>query len=300
MTGSFIDDLKDIPGFNSFSTKTKDRGLVTAEEADAGIFEDDEPKTDNRPTFPCESCAGTGYYRGVGIHQEKTQCFACKGRGYFYTSYGDRMKARQKAAQKKADVLSDKKSDFDQEYPGLIEGLRALTGWNSFAASLVEQYDARGSLSERQAAAGLAQVAKAAEREAHRAIEREKRNVTVDASRLHSLFDKAKQSGLKKPGLWFGDIKLSLASETSANAGAIYVKKGDSYLGKVMGGVFKPVYGVDASVGELLLSVAAEPEEKLREIGKQTNRCCCCGRTLTDPASVAAGIGPICAENWGV
>lgn len=287
MSGSFIDDLRDIPGLNDFDAPSANPHKQIAKE-------------DERERFPCEACAGTGRYLGARVHQEKAHCFACKGKGYFFKSYGDRMKARQQAAARKATALSNQKADFDQAYPGLIEGLRSLSSWNEFAASLVNQYEAKGSLSDKQAEAGLRQVAKAAERDAKRAIEREKKNVAMDASRLHSLFEKAKASGLKHPGLWFGEVKLSLASTTSANAGAIYVKIGDAYQGKVVDGVFKPVWGADASVGDLLLSVAENPAEKLREIGKQTNRCCCCGRTLTDPVSVANGIGPICAENWGV
>ena len=32
--------------------------------------------------------------------------------------------------------------------------------------------------------------------------------------------------------------------------------------------------------------------------GRLTGRCVCCGRTLTNPDSVAAGIGPICAQHF--
>jgi hypothetical protein len=299
MSGSFIDDLSDIPGLNNLNARSSSTGINFLN-AQVDDLEEREPKIDTRPTFPCESCAGTGFYRGVRVHQEKSQCFACKGRGFFYQSYGDRMKSRQKAAAKKQSILSDKQADFDQQYPGLIDGLRKLIEWNGFARSLVEQYDAKGSLSDKQAVAGLGQIEKAAARDAARAAEKESRKVAVDASNIKALFDKALASGIQKPGLWFGDIKLSLAGASSANAGAIYVKKGDSYQGKITGGKFLPVYGADASIGELLLTVAGNPAEELRRIGKTTNRCCCCGRTLTDPVSVANGIGPICAENWGV
>jgi hypothetical protein len=33
--------------------------------------------------------------------------------------------------------------------------------------------------------------------------------------------------------------------------------------------------------------------------GRATGNCSCCGRELTDPASIAAGIGPVCAEKYG-
>ena len=41
--------------------------------------------------------------------------------------------------------------------------------------------------------------------------------------------------------------------------------------------------------------------EEAKEYGKLTGSCCNCGRELTNPDSVAQGIGPICAgkDYWG-
>lgn len=33
-------------------------------------------------------------------------------------------------------------------------------------------------------------------------------------------------------------------------------------------------------------------------IGKKIGYCCCCGAMLTDPNSIAAGIGPVCAKKY--
>lgn len=33
---------------------------------------------------------------------------------------------------------------------------------------------------------------------------------------------------------------------------------------------------------------------------KVTSQCCVCGRSLTDPASILSGIGPVCADNTGI
>jgi len=38
--------------------------------------------------------------------------------------------------------------------------------------------------------------------------------------------------------------------------------------------------------------------ERAAEFGQQTGVCCMCGRDLTDPESVAAGIGPICSGKF--
>ncbi len=31
--------------------------------------------------YPCGQCGGTGLYAGVRVHQEKSNCFACRGKG---------------------------------------------------------------------------------------------------------------------------------------------------------------------------------------------------------------------------
>lgn len=46
-----------------------------------------------------------------------------------------------------------------------------------------------------------------------------------------------------------------------------------------------------------------KPEMRLKlddakNFGHRTGRCCCCGRTLTNPVSIENGIGPICAERY--
>lgn len=44
--------------------------------------------------------------------------------------------------------------------------------------------------------------------------------------------------------------------------------------------------------------VDAGPEEALAEYGHRVGRCGVCNRTLTDPDSIALGIGPICRARW--
>lgn len=55
-----------------------------------------------------------------------------------------------------------------------------------------------------------------------------------------------------------------------------------------------PVRG--ARKGEVLDAIrAAGPLEAMKAYGREIGECGHCGRTLTDPASIAAGIGPVCA-----
>lgn len=288
---SFIDDLRE-DGL-AVDDLTKTTGST-------------KPKKE-RPTFPCESCRGTGKYQGVRVHQHEEKCFACKGKGYFYTSYADRQAARVNSRARKAAKLLTEQNEFHAEHPGFIDRVKAeLLPWNEFATKLVEEFERKASLSPKQIAALQSALDKNAERQAARAAAKAAETKAladnpVDTSAIRALFDVPKANGLKRVGLWYGPLKISEAKETSSNAGALYVKTGDTYLGKIVGSTFHPAWGVkQADVLPQLLKIAANPAEELRIMGKETGICCCCGRELTDPESIAAGIGPICATNWGL
>lgn len=55
---------------------------------------------------------------------------------------------------------------------------------------------------------------------------------------------------------------------------------------------------VDEGFRGLLDALLADPKAAAVEYGHRTGSCCVCGRTLTDPESVAAGIGPVCASKF--
>lgn len=55
---------------------------------------------------------------------------------------------------------------------------------------------------------------------------------------------------------------------------------------------------VDDDKRSLLEALLADPKAAAIEYGHRTGSCCVCGRTLTNPESVAAGIGPICAGRF--
>lgn len=50
---------------------------------------------------------------------------------------------------------------------------------------------------------------------------------------------------------------------------------------------------------EAIATVARDPLAAAIAHGRLTGHCAICGRLLVDPASVARGIGPICAEKFG-
>ena len=48
----------------------------------------------------------------------------------------------------------------------------------------------------------------------------------------------------------------------------------------------------------VLLAISVDPAAASRRYGRELGVCGVCGRTLTDPESRAAGIGPVCAGRF--
>ena len=179
------------------------------------------------------------------------------------------------------------------EYEEIISALKPMTEWNDFAASLLQQHQAKGDLSQRQWDAAERMILKV------QATNQRKASLSrdVDVSRIKSLLTEAK---VKKPVFRAGELAFSLAPAHGRNAGAVYVKRGVDYQGKIAGGRFIPVSACHTATADAVVSVAADPRGEAVKHGKASGQCSCCGRRLTDPVSIEMGIGPICADNWGL
>jgi hypothetical protein len=179
------------------------------------------------------------------------------------------------------------------EYESIIVELEPMVSWNSFAASLVSQFKRKGELSERQWDAADRMIKKT------KATLERKSSMTrsVDVSRVKKLLEAAK---VKKPVFRAAELAFSLAPPHGKNVGAVYVKRGPDYQGKIMDGSFIPARGCVSATADAVVAVASDPRGEAVKHGKSTGRCSCCGRELTDPISIEMGIGPICASNWGL
>lgn len=275
----------------------------------ASLMETDLQDLEHTPTkdvpsvkYPCGQCAGTGRYQGARVHQEKSHCFACRGTGYFKSSPEARLKHRQAAAARARNKLEAGIAAFAEQEPAMFADLKDVyqtnCGGNEFIYSLASQLFRKGFLSDRQVAAWHRGKARLEEIRAQRAAEAEKSKVAVDLAAIRGIFDNAKASGLKKTAYRAEGLVIKAAPDHGVNAGALYVTMDDEYMGKVVGAVFHPVRSAPATVGEALQVIAADPKEAAIRWGRKTGRCSCCGRELSDPASVALGIGPICADKW--
>jgi hypothetical protein len=253
------------------------------------------PVKDDQPHFPCFECAGTGKWR-----RTSKPCFACKGKGYFLTSKHDRDAAKKKSADKKAATLEAAKASFNEANPGLIEGLREIASWHNFAANMLQAFEQWGGLTPNQLAAAQKTLIKVREKQAERDAAKAANTGEVDVTKIAEAFAIRMSKPFRKlPSFITERLVISAASPRGANPGGIYVKCDGIYSGKIVNNVFKPTSAASKEVLELIRNIAASPLEAAVAYGKRTGTCSCCGRELTDPASIDAGIGPVCAEKWG-
>jgi uncharacterized Zn finger protein (UPF0148 family) len=256
----------------------------------------------------CPSCKGSGVFRSYS-GRVVGNCFKCKGKGtlFFRQSLEQREKAKvQRDARKEREQQSvaEQVAVWCSANPNEAAWLRDSSARGfEFAVSLLNSLNKYGYLTERQEAAVRSATEKSLARQAQWAAERAERDANkadVEIDRIAVAFATAKASGLKFPKLRLDDFTFSLASAAGRNAGAIYVKQDDLYLGKIADGKFTRSRDCDAATETRIVAVCADPAAAATAYGKRTGQCSCCGRELTNEESIARAIGPICASKWGL
>jgi hypothetical protein len=132
---------------------------------------------------------------------------------------------------------------------------------------------------------------------------------STDASNILASLAEARAKGIKKPVLRLlmptdNHIKVKYMS-MGKNAGGCWVTSNDNLIGKIDdGGVFtftgRPyTENFICDVFEFIESINSDVKGALESYGKITSRCGCCGKTLTDPKSIALNMGPVCFEKFG-
>ena len=124
---------------------------------------------------------------------------------------------------------------------------------------------------------------------------------TIKTDKLTAAFDVAKAKGIARPVLRFDGFKASPAPATGKNPGAIYIKADGEYAGKITrDGEFFPARDCPADMRAKIEAAMIDPLAQAVAYGRRTGTCSCCGRLLTAGESINRGIGPICAENFGL
>lgn len=171
-----------------------------------------------------------------------------------------------------------------------------------FAVSLLQQFDERGTLSEKQAY-WLRKLA-------DRAAGTPEPDHGIDGTALIAYFDRAAEAGLQYPKMKLTagghPLVLSRCGPRSKHHGAINVTDGGSFedgrwFGRIArDGSFTAGQACYGDVLAVLRALAADPVKTSALYGQRTGSCCFCRRHLEDYRSVAMGYGPICAEKWGL
>lgn len=278
-----------------FSDLDTDLNAAPETAAPANIREAAHIANGGEATFDCPKCHGTGTFRG---YARTFRCFKCNGGGK--VSKGVAAAAKGRATQEA------NRAAFIDENAALISALREIAPWHQFAGSLVAQIDEGKRLSDRQIEAAHSALARVAERReqkrAEQNAERDAKSGAVDISGIAKLFETATDNDIKRPIFRADGIQISKAPAHGANAGALYVKSNEGdYLGKIVDGSrFMASREAPADTLGRLQAVAADPTAEAIKYARRTGRCSCCGKGLVDPVSIRAGIGPICAERWGL
>lgn len=194
--------------------------------------------------------------------------------------------------------MTDKFATYASTYPTVAAWILAKRDSFEFALAMQEAIDRYGKLTPNQLAAVERCIARDKVRDEARA------NIpaptAIDTSAIEKAFAIAKQNGAKAPLLRLGSFKLSYAKPGSRNEGALYVKtRNATYLGKIANGQFSPRPECTEAYKQELALVAADPRKAAIAYGHDTKSCAVCGIKLTDPDSVARGVGPICAAKFG-
>jgi hypothetical protein len=254
-------------------------------------------------TEPCAKCRGTGTWKGRG------QCFACKGVGKktFKTSPETRNAQQASRNERRAATSTENEAMFEAAHPGVLKWLSIASSRFDFAGSMVEAIGKFGDLTEGQMAA----VIRCMERDVARGQEYEARAAAapvISMAKIEECFATVMATGRRRLPILRVSVgerpnvrcfEFSKAGEHSRNPGAIYVKGANGYLGKVTAGRFSCQPACTPQDKADIAAAAADPYAAAIAYGRETSNCSCCGLTLTDPASIERGIGPVCATKWG-
>jgi hypothetical protein len=252
----------------------------------------------------CGKCSGSGRVTFGYNYIRSGSCFTCKGKGFFEfkTSYEQRTRARASAqarkdkAQAAVVARADEWRAANPVEAGWVSG--AASRGFEFAVSLNDALNKFGHLTEGQIAAVRKCVARDADRKAEQVAKADVAPaLTVEA--IEVAFGNAKQKGIKYPKLRLDSFTFSPAGANSKNAGAVYVKEGETYLGKVLGGRLFTARECDKDTEGRIIAAATDPHAAAVAYGKRFGKCAVCSRELTDSDSIDRGIGPVCAANYG-
>ena len=268
----------------------------------------------------CPKCGGSGRWRN-----SLKKCFACNGKGgrTFKTAPGVRAAARAGNAERKARGRAEWAAEHAAEIAWIntAANRNAERGGNfDFPAKMRDAIAQWGSLTDNQTNAVRRLMARDAERQGMRQVQNAERLAAapvVDAGKLEAAFDHARAFALKKNpnarGVFIKPLKLRSGTKESGidvifspgSVGSqwesqIFPRLADGKkLGTIKEGKFVARFECTAEEKAAVLECCNDPAKAATAFGQAWNVCSVCHAVLTNPESIARGIGPISAEKFG-
>jgi len=289
-------DFKDLENENDFLPPSEEGKQVAKYFDHSAEFAPEAPKQ----TYTCERCKGRGSITIGYVNIRQVRCMRCNGTGQQKAKPKDQSPEGKARRAKGAEARRLKKQAAwkaanDAAGDALVRFLNDSAPWSPFANSLAEQLASGRALTDAQLASARSMMEKCAAKKAAAAIGKE---VTAELSGLRAKFESAHRNGIKTPVMRVGSLTISRAKDTSTNPGFLYVKRDGEYSGKISPqGSF---VGRDDQAREELNEIAGDVLAAAVAYGRRTGKCSCCGRELTKGESIDLGIGPICADKWGM
>lgn len=196
-------------------------------------------------------------------------------------------------ATKNGDAIVAEQNEAAQALEDLATWLEGQT-WSEFAQSLAAQYRTKGSLSpkQEQAAYSMREKVEAKRAEKAKAEQQTQSGKGLDLSGLRSGYYAVPNGETRlKVRVAHGKPGTKWDGWTFVSDGAVYGQR-TNYGSQRPGGFYS------GKIVSQLEAIMADPQEAMKEYGRLTGTCGNCGRKLEDENSVAAGIGPICAQGW--
>ena len=172
-----------------------------------------------------------------------------------------------------------------------------------FALSLRDQVMRGKLLSDRQMETAQRCAAQSKARQAARIAAQAAPKVEVNVDLIEKAFSKGQSNGLLRPKMrLLGKDGLayiiSMAPAHGRNAGSLYVKRDEVYMGKITAGAFQRSAACSDADEAVIVEACGNPEHSSVAYGRAFGSCSCCGRELTNALSIELGIGPICRSKF--
>jgi hypothetical protein len=251
----------------------------------------------------CTRCRGTGRYHHVSEHG--TICLKCKGKGkiQFTSSPEQRAAVRLKNAKKKVDIAAANLKAVEDKHPELAAWW-SDTGFE-FALSLRGAAERTGRLSDAQVGAAMNCIAKLSAVKSEQALRLAAAEAApeLNLQSITAAMTKAREAGIGRPKmrLLAGDagFLLSFAPDSGKWAGSLYAKDTEgNYLGRITNSRFYAARDTADTLSKAIIQACGSPLDSAVAYGRRTGTCSCCGRELTNKASIDSGIGPICQSKF--